>query len=303
MSPLKMKSVRNLAALGLGLAVVANAAAPAPAAAPAKNPAISAAGPASSSAPASPAAGTPAAAKAGTPGDPVAIIRKKDSELQKLLREKPAKTDRIKVLINGIFDFEELGKKALGPDLWKGMAPDQQKRFVKAFKEMVETSSVKKLEAYQSDSSTYEAPEIREGSGSGKGPTASVTSHVWNKGTESIVVYKLIVKEGEWKAWDLVIDDLSTAGNYGDQFKKILQTSNMDGLISRLEKKAAGNDGKPADNLKAKSEKSGAEAAKKPAVSSAPASPAKTPASGAQAPATPAKPGLGKSAPTPGSKP
>jgi phospholipid transport system substrate-binding protein len=262
-----------LAAFGLALVVVANAAAPAPA-----KPVVPAAAPA-----------------AGSPGDPVAVIRKKDAELQKLLREKPAKTDRIKVLINGIFDFEELGKKALGPDLWKGMAPDKQKRFVKAFKEMVETSSVKKLEAYQSDSSSYEAPDVREGTGAGKGPMASVTSHVWNKGTESIVVYKLIVKEGEWKAWDLVIDDLSTAGNYGDQFKKILQTSTMDDLISRLEKKAAGNDGKPADNLKAKSEKSGAEAAKKPATQAAPA---KSPASGAQAPASPAK-----TAPTSGSKP
>ena len=47
------------------------------------------------------------------PGDPVAIIKKKDAELQKMLRDKGASknTDRLKVLINGIFDFEELGKR------------------------------------------------------------------------------------------------------------------------------------------------------------------------------------------------
>jgi hypothetical protein len=63
------------------------------------------------------------------PGDPVAIIKKKDAELQKMLREKVAskQTDKLKVLINGIFDFEELGKRALGPATWKTMNPDQQK--------------------------------------------------------------------------------------------------------------------------------------------------------------------------------
>lgn len=219
-----------------------------------------------------------AMAFAANPGDPVAIIKKKDLELQKMLRDREAskKTDRLKLLINGIFDFEELGKRALGPDTWKTMTPDQQKRFVKAFKGMVENASVRKLEAYQSDSSTYEAPEIANGK-------ASVTAHVWNKGTESVVTYKLLAEDSTWKAWDLIIDDLSTARNYGEQFKKILQTSNIDGLIAKLEKKAAeGGDVKTADNLKAKSEKAPAPAKAKPVKAAASA---KSPA--AAAPANP----------------
>ncbi|HKP96361.1 MAG TPA: ABC transporter substrate-binding protein [Fibrobacteria bacterium] len=215
------------------------------------------------------------------PEDPVAIIKKKDAELQKMLRDKSAskQTDKIKVLINGIFDFEELGKRALGPETWKTMTPDQQKRFVKAFREMVENASVKKLEVYQSDSSTYEAPELGDGK-------ASVTAHVWTKGSESVVTYKLLAKDGTWKAWDLIIDDLSTARNYGEQFRKILQTSNVDGLIAKLEKKGSGAvEGKPADSMKSKSEqaqpaKSGstAGAAKKVPVKAPAAAPATTPA-------------------------
>jgi phospholipid transport system substrate-binding protein len=185
------------------------------------------------------------------PGDPVAMIKKKDAELQKMLRDKEAKkkTDKLKALINGIFDFEELGKRALGPEIWKTMTPDQQGRFVKAFKGMVENASVKKLEVYQSDSTTYEAPDLKEGK-------ATVTSHMFSKGTESIVTYKLQVKDSTWKAWDLVIDDLSTARNYGEQFRKILQTSDMNGLIAKLEKKSSGgSEAKPTDSIKAKSEK------------------------------------------------
>ncbi len=196
-------------------------------------------------------------ALAAGPGDPVTVIKKKDAELQKLLHEKnpsgqpdAKKTEKIKVLINGIFDFEELGKRALGPDTWKATPPDQQTRFVKAFKGMVEAASVKKLEAYESDSSLYDPPEASE-------EKASVTTHMWNKGQESIVTYKLLVKDGSWKAWDLIIDDLSTAHNYGEQFHKILQTSDMNALIAKLEKKGGEvSDSKSAGAAKGKSDKS-----------------------------------------------
>ena len=206
-----------------------------------------------------------------TPGDPVAIIKKKDAELQKMLRDKESakKTDKLKILINGIFDFGELGKRALGPEIWKTMTADQQTRFVKAFKGMVENASVKKLEVYQSDSTTYEAPDVQDGK-------ANVTSHVFSKGTESIVTYKLQAQDSTWKAWDLIIDDLSTARNYGEQFRKILQTSDMNGLIGKLEKKSSGaTDGKQTDSMKAKSEKGPVApktvTAKKPTAKAAPA--------------------------------
>ena len=208
------------------------------------------------------------------------------------MREKPANTDRIKVLINGIFDFEELGKKALGPDLWKGMSPDQQKRFVKSFREMVENSSVKKLEAYQSDSTAYDPPELREAK-------ATVTSHVFSKGQESIVVYKLFLKEGEWKAWDLIIDDLSTAGNYGDQFRKISRPRTWTASSPAWRRRPPAPTARP-PSAKAKSEK----AASAPAQdASGKAAPAKVPAAGTAPAKAPAKAASAGTAPATGTAP
>jgi len=188
--------------------------------------------------------------------DPVAVIRHKDQELQKCIKDKNSdkKTGEIKQLINGIFDFEELGRRALGKKAWAGFTPDQQSRFVSAFKRMVENSSIKKLEVYQSDSTRYDSAEV-------DGEKASVTAHVFNKQQESIVTYKLLQKDSTWKAWDLIIDDLSTAGNYGDQFRKILQKNSPDDLIAKLEKKADSDEAK-ADNVKVNSEKKAAKSAK-----------------------------------------
>lgn len=191
------------------------------------------------------------------PADPVEKIRTQDAELQKLLRDKDVSqhTARVKILINGIFDFEELGRRALGAANWNKMTPAQQARFVKAFKAMVENSSVKRLEAYSSDSTRYSPATV-------SGDRATVSAVVHSKGARSYVEYKLFLKNGEWRAWDLVIDDLSTAGNYGDQFRKILQKNSIDALIARIETRAREDADAKAqtvtDDVKSKSGKSDA---------------------------------------------
>ncbi len=196
-----------------------------------------------------------ATAAFAAPADPVEKIRAQDAELQRLLRDKDVsrQTARVKVLINGIFDFEELGRRALGAANWNKMTPAQRTRFVAAFKAMVENSSVKRLEAYSSDSTRYEPASI-------SGERATVSAVVHSKGAKSYVEYKLFLKNGEWRAWDLVIDDLSTAGNYGDQFRKILQKNSIDQLIARIEARAKEDADAKAqtvtDDVKSKSGKS-----------------------------------------------
>ena len=67
---------------------------------------------------------------------------------------------------------------------------------------------------------------------------ARVVAHLWNKGKESVLEYKMSLVNGNWKAWDLVIDDLSTARNYKEQFGQILKTKSFAELIDIISKKA-----------------------------------------------------------------
>jgi phospholipid transport system substrate-binding protein len=172
------------------------------------------------------------------PSDPVELIKTKDRQLQQVLRQgkismSPERREKVKQLINGIFDFQELGRKALGSAKFKTLTEDQQQRFIKAFKMMIENSSLKKLEVYKSDSTIYEKPVYKKGK-------VEITAHTYFDGQESILEYKMHVKDGEWKAWDLVIDDLSTYRNYKEQFTRILKKKTVEDLIKLLEDKAAG---------------------------------------------------------------
>jgi len=170
------------------------------------------------------------------PPDPVAVVKKKDSELRAMLQAQrksptPERTQQLKVLINSLFDFEELARRAIPSRTWKEASEEQKSRFVAEFRRMVENQSVKQLDAYTSDSSRYEPPVIN-------GEKGEVTARVWNKKQMAVLVYKMNYVNGQWRAWDLVIDDLSTMRNYRDQFSKILKEKSFEQLITTIKEKA-----------------------------------------------------------------
>ena len=182
--------------------------------------------------------------------DPVAAIKKKDAELQTLLKKSSRnakETERVKNLLNESFDFGLLAKKSLSASDWNAQDAASQEKFVVEFQRMVRNSSAKRLELYRADSTIYEPAKMKGDN------EARVVAHLWNKGKESVLEYKNCIMtkvfgeepfdfqaiyDGKWKAWDLVIDDLSTARNYKDQFSQILKTKSFAELIDVISKKA-----------------------------------------------------------------
>ncbi len=167
--------------------------------------------------------------------DPAQLLKANDAKLQSLLKEQkksptPERTEEIKTLINGIFDFQEMGRRALPRNVWNENETLQE-RFVAAFKAMVENASVKKLEAYESDSTKFQSPEIDE-------DKARVYATVWAGPQKSELEYKLHQVDGQWKAWDLVMNELSTRQNYSEQFKILLKKKSFLELIEFLESKS-----------------------------------------------------------------
>ena len=167
--------------------------------------------------------------------DPVAAIKKKDGELQALLKKSnhtAKEKERVKDLLSESFDFEMLAKKSLSAKDWDAQDAAAQEKFVTEFKRMVRNSRAKRLELYRADSTIYEPAKMK------KEGEARVVAHLWNKGKEAVLEYKMSQVNGKWMAWDLVIDDLSTARNYKDQFSQILKTKSFADLIDIISKKA-----------------------------------------------------------------
>jgi phospholipid transport system substrate-binding protein len=168
----------------------------------------------------------------------VDLIKSKNEKLQQLLSRKsqkdfPQRDKKIKELISSLFDFQEMGRKSLSRRVYDSLTAVQRKQFVEAFKEMLENTSIKKLELYKADSTFYDEPVYNKNK-----VKAKVTAHTFMDGQESVVVYKMFLKNGRWRGWDLVIDDLHTTRNYKTLFDKILKKKTFQELIKLLEDKA-----------------------------------------------------------------
>lgn len=167
--------------------------------------------------------------------DPVQAIQKKDKELQALIKKsnRSAKEgERVKALLNDSFNFKMLATKSLPKGVLEAQTPEAQAKFTSEFERMVRNSSAKRLEVYKADSTVYEPAKMKGDS------EARVVAHLWNKGKEAVLEYRMTLENGKWTAWDLIIDDLSTARNYKDQFAEILKTKSFAELTDIVKNKA-----------------------------------------------------------------
>jgi phospholipid transport system substrate-binding protein len=166
--------------------------------------------------------------------DPVEAVRLHDQHLQSFLKRyqssNVAQRDTLKHLINEMFSFPELGKRALGKT-WGTLKKADQDTFVSVFKKAVESSSIKRLENYRADSTKY-------ATAFGTADKTVVMATVYRGGKPSKVVYKLFQQNGSWQAWDLILDDVSSLQAYKDQFASIIAKDGFPTVISRLRAKA-----------------------------------------------------------------
>ncbi len=155
-----------------------------------------------------------------TLGDPAFKAKTKDEQIATLGTQ-----------IETVFDFTELSKRTLGRD-WKKMSAEQQKEFVKLFKQLLQGVYADRLLAY-SDQKVIFDKEIMLKKG-----RAEVQSYLQTSDGKKIpLFYRLTDKSGSWKVYDMIIEGVSMVKNYRTQFKQILAKDSADKLIEILREK------------------------------------------------------------------
>jgi phospholipid transport system substrate-binding protein len=63
------------------------------------------------------------------------------------------------------------------------------------------------------------------------------TKIIDNKGREFSVSYRLLNRNGDWKVYDVVIEDISLVNNYRSQFNRVLAKSPYEQLVKTMKEK------------------------------------------------------------------
>ncbi|HXV83971.1 MAG TPA: ABC transporter substrate-binding protein [Candidatus Binatia bacterium] len=174
-------------------------------------------------------------AAAGVPGDQV---RQTTDKLLAILEDpqlkgeskKSERRDKLKEVLYERFDFTEMAKRSLGSE-WRRRSAEEQKEFVKLFTDLLERAYLNKIESYNGENFQY--LKEREDNNYAQVDTRIVD----NKGQEFSVNYRLYNMKGDWRVYDVVIEDVSIVNNYRSQFNRVLATSSFEELVNRMKGK------------------------------------------------------------------
>ena len=145
-------------------------------------------------------------------------------------QKKNERRQKLKEVLYQRFDFTEMARRSLGSE-WRRRTPEEQKEFVKLFTELLERSYLDKIESYSGEKVLY-LKEREDGN------YAEVeTKIVDKKGQEYSVDYRLHKVNGDWKVYDVIIEDVSLVGNYRSQFSRVLAKSSFDELLKTMKEK------------------------------------------------------------------
>lgn len=146
--------------------------------------------------------------------------------------KKVARREKIMAYVTQRFDFEEMSKQTL-VSKWRELTPEQRKDFVRLFSELLKNTYIGRVEAYSNEAILF-GKEVFDGD---QQTRAMVYTKVVKNNQEIPINYKLMVKEGEWFVYDVMIEGVSLIRNYRTEFARILNQEQYVGLVKRLQEK------------------------------------------------------------------
>lgn len=128
------------------------------------------------------------------------------------------------------FNFEGLTKRAIGMG-WRELSPDQQRKAVTLFSEIIIRSYTSRFDPNSKLDVQFNLPVDL---GDGKKEVPAVARYQGNAVT---VAYRVEQASKGWMIYDVVIEGVSLASNYRAQFEEIRQKGGGANLIAAMESK------------------------------------------------------------------
>lgn len=176
------------------------------------------------------ASGSPKAALEGTINQILDVLRDPAYTAE---ATRPPLRAKIEDLVEHVFDFKEFSSRTVG-SRWAGFSADQQTRFNEAFARLLLSTYLDRITGYNGEKIDFSGEVLSD-----KGDRAEVSTVVTLADNKSVpVAYRMMLKNGKWVVYDVIIENVSLIKNYRSQFNDILSKGTPDELISRVLERA-----------------------------------------------------------------
>ncbi len=174
-------------------------------------------------------------------GTPLEAVQTNVNKVLEVLRDpklkaasaKETEKEKLRLIYDTMFDDVELSKRTLSRN-WNNLNGDQRREFVLLFREVLEKAYIDKILAYTNEKVVFEHESMVSAT-QAEVPTKIVTSS-----KEIPITYRVLLKGGVWKVYDVVVENVSLVLNYRTQFNDILAKNTPEQLLEILRKKVKG---------------------------------------------------------------
>src|SRR5207247_6372402 len=140
----------------------------------------------------------------------------------------PDRWAEIRKIARETFDFNETSRRALARH-WQARTPEEQAEFVALFTDLLERSYVTQIEASAGETITFVGESVNGG-------FAMVRSAVMTRrGTAIALGFRLHVREGRWRAYDVLTGRAGGVASYGSPFGRAIRAESSRVLRDRLQ--------------------------------------------------------------------
>jgi phospholipid transport system substrate-binding protein len=170
---------------------------------------------------------------------PTVVVRGTIDEVIRLVNDeglkKPDQATHRRQLLEEIigqhFDFEEMAKRSLAAH-WRNRSEPEHQEFATLFQTLLSKTYAGKIENYSGEKVQYLKERLKDS-------FAEVQTTIVSSKTEISLDYRLLLKNGNWRVYDVVVDGVSLVKNYRVQFDRIIRDSSYEELVKTLRDKSS----------------------------------------------------------------
>lgn len=169
---------------------------------------------------------------------PTVVVRGTIDEIIRLVSDEGLKTpdqathrrQLLEEIIGQHFDFEEMAKRSLAAH-WRNRSEAEHQEFATLFQSLLSKTYAGKIENYSGEKVQYLKERLKDS-------FAEVQTTIASNKTEISLDYRLLLKDGNWRVYDVVVDGVSLVKNYRVQFDRIIRDSSYEELVKTLRDKS-----------------------------------------------------------------
>ena len=143
---------------------------------------------------------------------------------------KEIKKEKLRIIYKDMFDEIEFSKRTLTRN-WNKFSPAERVEFVKLFEQVLEKSYIDKILDYSNEKVNFYKESMLSDN------QAEIQTKIITSSKEIPIFYRMILKNGKWKVYDVVVENVSLVQNYRTQFNDILVKNTPEQLLEILRNK------------------------------------------------------------------